>query len=268
MPEGAEVKLIGEGLARDISGKTLVSVIPLTGRYTKKEPDGLTLFQARLPTRTVGVGVHGKFLYWINENDVFVYNTLGMTGYWTRTREKHSRIQFAFSDGTSVFFTDPRNFGTLKFVPGRTALVEKLRSLGPDMLSEKVSDTQFSERLDKKPDWTLAQTLLEQSVVSGVGNYVRAEALYRAKLSPHRLVSDTKPAERAALRVAIQSVLSEAYSRRGATIQDYRDPDGGEGQYSQHFQVYNRKQDPHGNEVMREDAEDGRTIHWVPAVQK
>jgi formamidopyrimidine-DNA glycosylase len=268
MPEGAEVKLIGEALARDVSGKTLVSVTALTGRYTKTPPEGLSLIQARLPSRVIGIGVHGKFLYWINENDVFVYNTLGMTGHWTRTQEKHSRVQFSFSDGTSVFFTDPRNFGTLKFVAGRSALVEKLKSLGPDMLSEKVSDSLFSERITKKSDWTIAAALMEQSLVSGVGNYVRAEALYRAQVSPHRAVSTLQPAELSKLNSAIQLVLQEAYKRRGASIKDYRDPDGGDGQYTQFFLVYNQAQDPHGNAVMREDAEDGRTIHWVPAVQK
>lgn len=267
-PEGAEVKLIGEALARDVSGKTLTSVTALTGRYIKTPPEGLALMQARLPSRVIGVGVHGKFLYWINENDVFIYNTLGMTGHWTRTQEKHSRVQFSFSDGSSVFFTDPRNFGTLKFVAGRTALVEKLKSLGPDMLSEKVDDALFTERLSKKSDWTIAAALMEQSLVSGVGNYVRAEALYRAQVSPHRTVSSLQVQDFSKLNSAIQSVLQEAYKRRGASIKDYRDPDGEEGQYTQLFLVYNRTHDPHGNAVIREEAEGGRTIHWVPAVQK
>lgn len=268
MPEGSEVRLIGEALARDVSGKTLVAVRPLSGRYLKKEPEGLGMLQARLPTRVVGVGVHGKFLYWISENDVFTYNTLGMTGHWTRQREKHSRVQFEFSDGSSVFFTDTRNFGTLKFVPGRAALIEKLKSLGPDMLSERVSDELFTERLDRRPDWTLGKVLMDQSIVSGVGNYVRAEALYRARLSPHRKVRETGQAERSALRAAIQEVLTTAYTRRGASIKDYRDPEGGKGEYSGFFLVYNKGQDPNGNEVIKEEAEDGRTIHWVPAVQK
>lgn len=268
MPEGAECRLIGESLARDVSGKTLVSVTTLTGRYTKVPPEGMPLVQARLPSRVVGVGVHGKFLYWINENDVFVYNTLGMTGYWTRSQEKHSRVQFSFSDGTSVFFTDSRNFGTLKFVAGRSALVEKLKSLGPDMLSEKVGDALFTERMMKKSDWTIAAALMEQSLVSGVGNYVRAEALYRAQVSPHRVVSTLQSQELSKLNASIQLVLQEAYKRRGASIKDYRDPEGGDGQYTRFFLVYNQAQDPHGNTVTREEAEDGRTIHWVPAVQK
>jgi hypothetical protein len=62
VPEGAEVKLIGESLARDVSTKTLVFVTPLTGRYTKSPPEGLSLMQARLPARVVGVGVHGDVL--------------------------------------------------------------------------------------------------------------------------------------------------------------------------------------------------------------
>lgn len=268
MPESAECRLIGESLAREVSTKTLVSVTPLTGRYAKEDPEGLALFRARLPTRVVGVGVHGKFLYWINENDVFVYNTLGMTGHWTREREKHSRVQFEFSDGASVFFTDPRNFGTLKFVPGRQALVDKLKTLGPDMFAEKVSSELFAERLSKRPDWTLARVLMDQSIIAGVGNYIRAEALYRAQLSPHRRVSDTRPDELARLKDSIVSVIQEAYARRGASIRDYQDPEGGEGQYNSRFLVYNQHQDPHGNAVMREEAEDGRTIHWVPAVQK
>jgi len=268
MPEGSECRLIGEALAQDVSGKTLTGVRTLSGRYTKKPPDGLGLMHARLPARVVGVGVHGKFIYWIIENDVFVYNTLGMTGHWTRRQEKHSRVQFEFSDGSSVFFTDARNFGTLKFVPGRQALTEKLKSLGPDMLSERVSDEIFSERLARRPDWTLGKVLMDQSIVSGIGNYVRAEALYRCRLSPHRLVSDTSAPELASLRAAVQGVLSDAYKRRGATIRDYRDPEGGAGEYNNFFLVYNQKVDPMGNTVLREEAEDGRTIHWVPAVQK
>ena len=65
MPEGAEVKLFGESLAHQVSSKTLTEINVLSGRYLKKEIDGLALMKARLPTKIVGVGVHGKFLYWI-----------------------------------------------------------------------------------------------------------------------------------------------------------------------------------------------------------
>lgn len=268
MPEGAEVKLFGESLAAVVSGKDIVSVDVISGRYKKSDVEGLDLFKARLPAKVVGVGVHGKFLYWIITNDVFIYNTLGMTGSWSVTETKHSRVIFRLGDGTQVFFNDQRNFGTLKLVPGRHELVKKLKSLGPDMLSEQVSDARFTECLMKKPEWTLSEALMDQSIVSGVGNYVKAESLYRAQLSPHRTVQSLDSTDFSRLRHSVQLVLQDAYKRGGASIQTYRDFDGKEGEYSQRFLVYNQEQDPNGNRVIREQTADGRTTHWVPAVQK
>ncbi|NDC39239.1 MAG: hypothetical protein EBZ48_14540 [Proteobacteria bacterium] len=100
-----------------------------------------------------------------------------MTGSWSTQETKHSRVVFQMSDGVKVYFNDQRNFGTLKMVPGRQELVKKLQSLGPDMLSEAVSDARFTECLMKRPDWTLAEAVMDQSLISGVGNYVKAESL-------------------------------------------------------------------------------------------
>ena len=267
-PEGAEVKLFGESLATVVSGKEITAVDVMSGRYKKSEVEGLDLFRARLPTKVVGIGVHGKFLYWITTNDVFIYSTLGMTGSLSITETKHSRVAFKLGDGSRVFFNDQRNFGTLKMVSGRQELVKKLQTLGPDMLSDQISDARFTECLMKKPDWTLTEVLMDQSIVCGVGNYVKAESLYRAQLSPNRKVESLQPVDFSRLKHSIQSVLQEAYKRGGASIQTYRDFDGNEGEYSQRFLVYNQQQDPDGNKVVREQTSDGRTTHWVPAVQK
>jgi len=268
LPEGAEVKLFGESLARVVSGKDILSVEVISGRYKKSDVEGFDLLKARLPTKVVGVGVHGKFLYWIVTNDVFIYSTLGMTGSWSTQETKHSRVVFQMSDGVKVYFNDQRNFGTLKMVPGRQELVKKLQSLGPDMLSETVSDARFTECLMKRPDWTLAEAVMDQSLISGVGNYVKAESLYRAQLSPHRQVQSLSPTDMSRLKQSIQLVLNEAYNRGGASIQTYRDFEGNEGEYSQRFLVYNQDKDPNGNSVVKEKTADGRTTHWVPAVQK
>ena len=268
MPEGAEVKLFGESLAQKVSSKTLTEINVLSGRYLKKEIEGLTLMKARLPTKVIGVGVHGKFLYWIVENDVFLYNTLGMTGCWKPVEKKHARVEFKFRDGTSVYFTDQRNFGTLKFVPGRNSLLNKLQTLGPDMLSQEVDDTLFKERLLKKKKWPISKALMDQSVVSGVGNYVKAESLYLSQLSPHRTVDSLNDIDFARLNNAVKAVLAEAYKRGGATIQTYKSFDEKEGQYTRRFAVYNHSKDPYGNEVVKEKTADGRTTHWVPSIQR
>jgi len=267
-PEGAEVKLFGESLASVVSGKSLTAVDVVSGRYTKSNVEGLDLFKARLPTKIVGVGVHGKFIYWIATNDVFIYNTLGMTGSWSLEETKHSRVVFDLEGGVRVFFNDQRNFGTIKMVAGRDNLIKKLQSFGPDMLSQQVSDAFFTSQLMQRPEWTLAEAVMDQSLIAGVGNYVKAESLYRAGLSPHRQVQTLNSSDFARLKQAIQTILIDAYRRGGASIQTYRDFEGNEGEYSQKFLVYNQDEDPNGNKVVREKTNDGRTTHWVPAVQK
>lgn len=266
MPEGPEVKIIGESLAKWASSKKITEINIISGRYLKKEMPGLEYAKANMPLDVVGVGVHGKFMYWITRNDIFLYNTLGMTGEWTKERSKHSRVQIKFEDD-EVFFNDQRNFGTLKFVEGRSNLIEKLKSLGPDLLAGSVSDEEFAKRLRAKSSWPIVKVMMDQSIVAGIGNYVKAESLWRARISPHRLVESLSNDELANLKKCCQEVLASSYSHGGASIKNYKRPDGSMGQYTSRFAVYNQKEDPDGNMVVKESTKDGRTTHWVPSVQ-
>ena len=268
MPEGPECKRIGESLAKVIATKTISNVEILSGRYTENVPTGLDIFESKLPIAVVGVGVHGKFIYWILRDGWSLWNTLGMTGSWGAVERKHSRVKFSFSDGTQIYFNDPRNFGTLKFVYGKHHLIEKLQSLGPDLLSQKISDEDFAACLRKKQTAQITSAIMNQSIVAGVGNYVKAEALWLAKINPHKHVRELSFEELSKLNQAIQRVLEESYESGGATIKTYKNFNGENGDYSRKFMVYNQKTDPEGNEVVREMTADNRTTHWVPAVQK
>lgn len=264
MPEGAEVKIIGEGLAKLAGNRRLVSIEPISGRYSKKPIPGMDLFQ---PSKVLGVGVKGKLIFLILDCDAFLLNTLGMTASWQSNPGKHSRVKFTFDSGDPIYFDDTRNFGTLKFVGGRKSLIRKLESLGPDLLSEVVSDEKFAEALSAKPHVPICQVLLDQEIVCGIGNYVRAEALYRARVSPHRLVGSLSTQELARIGRSAADVLRTAYTSQGASIKDYRAPSGTKGKATDFFEVYGRKKDPEGRDVLREEDGAGRTIHWVPSVQ-
>tara|TARA_R110000824_G_scaffold60853_14_gene162442 strand:+ start:20781 stop:21602 length:822 start_codon:yes stop_codon:yes gene_type:complete len=272
MPEGAEVRIIGESLSQKVGLRKLVRIEPISGRYTKKQIPGLEILQAQIhekgPVKVIGVGVKGKLIFWILSDEIFLLNTLGMTGSWTKNGEhKHARVRFDFTLGDSVFFSDVRNFGTIKLLKGKRHFLKKLESLGPDMLNENVSFEKFAAALDKKPHWEICKALMNQTIVCGVGNYVKAEALYRARISPHRLVGSLSSADISCLNESVQSVLSGAYAAMGASIRDYVDPDGNQGDAANQFLVYGHKKDPHDNEVIKETTADGRTTHWVPNVQ-
>ena len=215
----------------------------------------------------LGVGVHGKFMYVLLENQCSIWSTLGMTGQWSQDCTKHTRVEFILSDG-SVYYNDIRNFGTLKFVQGRAPLIDKLESLGPDLLSEKCSDDVFVERLRGKNKKTIVQALMDQSVVSGVGNYIKADSLWLSKISPHRKVQDVTSEELSDLNKSIRKVMLSSFETGGATIRSYKNFDGTEGGYGSKFIVYNKKIDPDGNDVISEQTKDGRTTWWSPNRQK
>jgi len=267
MPEGPECRKYAMDLAERVSNRTLISVEFISGRYTKKPPTGIDTFKSHLPMKIVGAGVHGKFIYWILGDELSIWSTLGMTGAWSSQESSHTRVKFVLNDG-EVFYNDQRNFGTLKFVRGKFQLIEKLKSMGPDMLAEDVSDDAFIERIRKKPNWAITKVLMEQSLVAGVGNYIKSDSLWLARINPHRKVEEISDLELVDLNRSIKHIMRESFQSGGATIQTYKSFDGKDGDYTRRFLVYNQDQDPDGNTVIKETTEDKRSTFWVPEIQK
>ena len=229
---------------------------------------GLKDLNEDLPLAIQGVGVHGKFIYVILEGKSSLWSTLGMSGMWQRDQTPHSRIELKFKGEKVMYFNDVRNFGTLKYSKDPKLLVSKLESLGPDMLAEEVDNTLFISQMRKSNNNNITKVMMDQAVVSGIGNYIKAEALWLARLSPHRKVSDISDSSLKILNKAIKSVMRESFKSGGATISSYKDFFGESGDYSNKFMVYNQKLDPDGNEVVKEKTPDGRTTHWVPEIQR
>jgi formamidopyrimidine-DNA glycosylase len=109
---------------------------------------------------------------------------------------------------------------------------------------------------------------MNQSVISGIGNYLKAEILYAAKISPHRLCKDLTEEEIKLIAEKSFEITNASYQSGGATIMTYRDENNEKGLYSRRFMVYNHKTDPKGNKVIKETTTDKRSTYWVPEVQK
>ena len=135
------------------------------------------------------------------------------------------------------------------------------------MLAQDVSDEAFIDRVRTRPEWQITNALMKQSIVAGVGNYIKAESLWLARISPHRQVKDISDIELSNLNRSIKQVMHESFASGGATIRTYENFDGTSGEYNRKFLVYNQKTDPDGNEVIKELTEDKRMTHWCPAVQ-
>lgn len=215
--------------------------------------------------KVVSVNVHGKFMYWTFENNWHMLCTFGMTGQWSPICGKHPCFVFEFHDGSSVYFNDPRHFGTIQFI--RELKVDKLSKLGWDPLGGDSSKIRFVLNKCQKTSKPIGQLLMDQSLFSGVGNYIRAEALYLARMSPWRPSNTISEKDFILLCRSLIEVMNDSYNHQGATILTYKDAYGAEGKYSSCFKVYGQKTDPLGYTIIKEETPEGRTIHWCPSLQ-
>ena len=98
MPEGPECTRTAKQVHNYVNGLTLVNVNVISGRYTKKLPDGFEEFIGFLPRKVESVSVKGKFIYWILDRDASIWTTLGMTGNFKLQPSKHTRLAYYFDD--------------------------------------------------------------------------------------------------------------------------------------------------------------------------
>ena len=272
MPELPEVARTVYSLKQVIDKGTLEEVIIHSGRYTKHgDPTGLENFRKDLPAKIDDISFQGKLIIFefsgSSGRKWWAWNTLGMSGGWRNDKIKHSHVEFR-TTLASVFFTDIRNFGTLKFTDSLAETNKKKKTIGSNHLSDEISDVLFKERLMKYPNRTLPEVLMNQSLIGGIGNYIKAEVLYIAGISPHRLVDSLSDNEFSALNKATRDVVRSSYARRGATISTYKDIDGDVGNFAFYFRVYGRATCENGFSVVRETTKDKRMTHWVPQIQK
>ena len=195
MPEGVEVRIITLGLRKHFQNSTINDIIIHGGRYKKHNNlVGFDSFKNNLPLRLSNIECKGKFIYFTFSNGMYLFNTLGMSGHWTLNNEKkHNNVEFKLLHNKkeiSLFFNDMRNFGTLRFCADPAILSSKLESLGPDLLAEDVSDELFISQMRKNNDNNVTKALMDQKVIAGVGNYIKAEALWLSRISPHRKISE------------------------------------------------------------------------------
>lgn len=267
MPEGPECHHITDCLQSLFADKQLNEIVILSGRYQRHGPfSGLTEFNNLLPDNVVkvtSINCHGKFIYWKFNNDYSLWNTLGMSGQWTTTFDKHCHVQFNFVDNLVVYFRDIRNFGTLLLSRELSQLEKRLKKLGSDILSEEnLEMEQCLNIFYQRKDWNICKFLMDQRYFSGVGNYLKTEALYLSKTNPFSLIKDLSDKQLYLIYQSIKEISKESYQSKGASFQTFQDPDSNKGQYSLQFKVYGQKM-CEGYPVKREKTPDNRSTYWV-----
>jgi formamidopyrimidine-DNA glycosylase len=244
MPELPEVETIRRHLAPVVEGATVERIEVLDPRWCEPAPPE-ELAAAVDGRRVERLVRRGKWLTWELEDEVHLVMHLRMTGNLILAREApYTRVRIDLSSGDRVLFTDPRRFGT-----------------GVALLGDAARDDYFSTRVGVEPldpEFTpealramatgrrqpVKAFLLTQERVAGVGNIYADEALFRARVHPLRPVGTLRRPQLAALRDAVVESLNAGIDAKGASIDDFRNPDGSKGVFQDRFLVHLREGEP------------------------
>jgi formamidopyrimidine-DNA glycosylase len=257
MPELPEVETIRRRLAPLVEGRTLSRLEVLDAKWCAPlHPQALRdALEGRVIER---LARRGKYLIWQAQDEVYLLMHLRMTGtilYDAAPQTPYVRVRLELDEplravGTQpgephvLSFCDPRRFGTGELVLGEPALAEFLAArlgvepLGPEFTSEHLY---LQTRNRRTP---IKALLLDQRRVAGVGNIYANEALFRAGIHPLRVAGSLKRAQVAALRDAVVASLEAGLGAGGASIDDFRHPDGVKGAFQNEFLVHSRAGEP------------------------
>ncbi|GAB1693978.1 bifunctional DNA-formamidopyrimidine glycosylase/DNA-(apurinic or apyrimidinic site) lyase [Krasilnikovia sp. M28-CT-15] len=248
MPELPEVETVRQGLDTWVTGRTIAAVEVHHPRAIRRHLPGDAHFAAVLTGRTVtGVARRGKYLWLPLDSGDAIVGHLGMSGQLLlqpadAPDETHLRVRFTFTDGgPQLRFVDQRTFGGLSVSEGGAVLPAEIAHIARDPLDPAFSDEDFVAALRRKRT-EVKRALLDQTLISGVGNIYADEALWRARLHGARATDAlTRPAARRLLG-HVRDVLREAIVAGGTSFDAlYVNVNGESGYFDRSLDAYGRE---------------------------
>lgn len=254
MPELPEVEVVRRGLERWTAGRTVEAVEVLHPRAVRRHLAGGADFAARLRGLRFGTAMRrGKYL-WVplDEADSSLLGHLGMSGQLLvqpedAADEKHLRIRIRFDDdlGTELRFVDQRTFGGLSVHENTPdGLPDVIAHIARDPLDPAFDDDAFHAALRLRRT-TLKRALLDQSLISGVGNIYADEALWRSRLHYERPTATLTRPRTAELLGHVREVMREALDQGGTSFDSlYVNVNGESGYFDRSLDAYGREDEP------------------------
>jgi formamidopyrimidine-DNA glycosylase len=250
MPEGPEVLNYYLFIKPIFENKIIQNLNVLSGKYINK---GISNIEKVKNLKIEDVLLKGKTIFIKCENNISLVFVHGMTGYYSKEKEKHSRIVFNFEDNEDkLYYNDPRNFGTLNIHTSQENFEKAWNSLGPDILNTKVNIDEFYSRLDKYPKMKIGIALMEQKLLAGIGNYLRCDILWYCKLHYERKIGTLTDNEKEKLYdISINMIKYHANLEHNLKYLPKNE-----------FFCYQQNKDIFGNKVLQAKF-NSRTIHYV-----
>jgi formamidopyrimidine-DNA glycosylase len=310
MPEGPEVTILSQYLLTKLKGRLVEKLEVLSGKYSHKKPlENKDLLNGENKFKIQNVESHGKLMWMTmkntkNNDKLYLISHLGLTGEWGFSKGNNDRIKITIGNidnkkKYNLYYADDRNFGNIYIVDDIDDVRKKKDLLAPDALKTGMTLNEFSNIIKKyisksktRKNQLIFRVLMNQTIkdgiVSGLGNYLTPEILYRAKISPFRKMDSLTEEDITELFKSMKYIIKLSYYNNttgymtnfGQFIKIHKEKINS-GKYPVYhqdiklkekefvFSVYRKNNDPLGNAVEKDKTiNKNRTVYWVPAVQK
>lgn len=251
MPELPEVEVVRRGLAPHLVGRTVAAVEVLHPRPVRRHPGGPADFTARLVGRTFGEPARrGKYLWFPLDSGEAILAHLGMSGQFRvdapgAPDQAHVRVRLAFADdGPEVRFCDQRMFGGLLVSEADDGVPPEIAHIAPDPF-EEAYDADAVVRALRRRRTGVKRALLDQTLVSGIGNIYADESLWLARMH-FAQATDALTAPRARdLLEAVRTIMGRALDQGGTSFDTlYVDVNGESGYFDRSLNAYGQEDRP------------------------
>jgi len=265
MPELPEVETVVRGLRRIVVNRQIIKIEILNDKIVANDVTRLTT--RMLKATIVDVKRRGKVIVILLNNGYIVLIHFKMTGqlifiddngyayagghpekvYEQPLPHKHTHLIVTFKDGSRLYYNDLRRFGWVKSVTAKEfedMCVKELKliaSLGPEPCDNDFDINTLHEKLARRPKAKIFQILLDQTLISGLGNIYVNELLWRQKIHPLYLASKLSVKKLQTLIPAACQLLEEAIEHGGTSDNTFRQVDGKKGSFASQLKVYHRE---------------------------
>ena len=246
MPELPEIETVKLGIEKTVLGSVIISTKLL--RRDLRFPVKENLEKLILNKRLLGVGRRSKYLlFFLNKKTTLVLH-LGMSGKINVSikskneykAKKHDHLIMSFDNGFLLIYNDPRRFGFVETIQGDYFDYKRFKNMGIEPLSKKFDGKHLWLKV-KNSSRTLKNILMDQKVVSGLGNIYVSEALWDSQIKPTRVGKNMSLTDCKKLVVSIKKVLDKAIKFGGTTLKDFRQVGGEVGYFQNKLQVYGKE---------------------------
>ena len=249
MPELPEVETVRRRLEPKLAGRRFEQVDITDARLTRPF-DPVEVAAELQGERVATVDRRGKYLIVRFESGRALLIHLRMTGNVLHVEagaafeaDSHQHAVVRLDDGSNIVYRDVRRFGTWLLAEPDEVEPYLAERLGREPLAAAFTTKRLAEALANRRAPVKA-AILDQRRLAGVGNIYADEALWRARIHPQRPAGELDLDELRALHRGIRAALRAGIERQGATLRDYRTPDGGSGRMQHEFKVYGRDGEP------------------------